>query len=122
MKDVKFRAKSREHNIAFQKRMFELGVEWSHSGKNLVHINEPYLYIEKGHIACGETLSIFNESTYPEITLDDLYSPEFLNPETDKFKEVLPQIEKLKGSFGEIKNQMDEFFGYLDTILTDYKR
>lgn len=106
MQDLKFRVKNAEHSTAIQERVFELGPEWHHDGKKVLHLNKPFLYVYfKGKcINYGEVGDNFLAHQSKEATLDDLYNlaPQKTDLEIklEKLeattKEMLAEIKKLK--------------------------
>jgi hypothetical protein len=73
MKDVKIRTYGiKELSEKIQARLFELGAEWVISGKEILHIYDPYIYIRQNKIRKGTIEFVFNEESLPEITYQDL--------------------------------------------------
>ena len=110
MKDLKFRVKSPQHSEAIQKRLFELGYEWHARGKVVIRDEEPFLFTyEDGAITFSNNGDVFMKHSATEATLDDLYSPEFLNEDTsneDSFKQAFPELVKCVGDFYDALNQI----------------
>jgi hypothetical protein len=99
MKDLKFRVKNPQHSEAIQKRLFELGYEWMANDMVPIHKDAPYLYADNVNDICfGDDEDFHLNCKNTEATLDDLYSPEFLNEDTsneDSFKKALPELESI---------------------------
>jgi hypothetical protein len=106
MKDLKklqleIEVKSDEHFMAIQKRLIELGVGWWSGGQTIYDykgVKFVHVGIDGGTMSqCGESL-FYNDFKPQRITLDDLYSDEFLNEDTsneDSFKKALPELESI---------------------------
>ena len=110
MKDLKFRVKSPQHREAIQKRLFELGYEWLRSKKEISYLDARYLYCQDGILFNGTTLHCYENEKHTEATLDDLYSPDFLNEDdsddVDAFKQAFPELCRIADEMIEALNKM----------------
>jgi hypothetical protein len=111
MKDLKFRVKSPQHSTAIQKRLFELGYEWEAQGKVVRRDEEPFLftYEDWAITFSNNGDEYFVRHIHTEATLDDLYSPEFLNEDSsneDAFKQAFPELCRIADEMIEALNKI----------------
>lgn len=98
MKAMKFIVHSKEHSIALQNKLFELGYEWMSGKKEPFTIcNIDFLYTdEEGYITHNSDVIRFNDDKGIKSTLDDLYK---MAEETtiiihDKYKSIINRKEE----------------------------
>jgi hypothetical protein len=108
MKDLKFRVKNPQHSEAIQKRLFELGYKWE-ARTSLYHTEKPALFCYKKGIITYGSLEDICDHPNTEATLDDLYSPEFLNEDTsneDSFKQAFPELCRIADEMIDVLNKL----------------
>jgi len=80
MNNRKFKITSKEHSIAIQKRLFQLGYGWPGEYDDYVvceirYVDEPALIAFDDQTICWANLREYEEDDSIPSTLDDLYMP-----------------------------------------------